>query len=272
MNAREAARFILQLPQPFKVLDPLGERFNVAEHHGRRTDAAELVPDATNFQPIVGHHLAAGHGGPHAIDQNLATPAGQTAEARRFKPLQHRAERHFVHFGEVINLRRAEAVDVNLRVLGFDATEQFFVPLEFELGMQPALQQDLVATEGDGLFDLLENLFERKDVSFRRFWFAIERAEIAHRGADVGVVDVAIDVVRAVRLRMESARHLIGRAAERGEIVRLQQRKAFGGGEPLARDRFVKQSRDGGVGVHSARWGPTAAAKCPTSGSGFETR
>ncbi len=30
---REAAGLVLQLPQPLQVLDPLGQRFDVAEHH-----------------------------------------------------------------------------------------------------------------------------------------------------------------------------------------------------------------------------------------------
>ena len=55
----KTARFVLQLPQSFQVFDPLGERFDVAEHHRRRAAAAELVPDAVDVEPIVGQHFAA---------------------------------------------------------------------------------------------------------------------------------------------------------------------------------------------------------------------
>ena len=145
----EAAGFVLQLPQPLQVLDPLGQRFDVAEHHRRRAAAAQLVPHAVHVEPIVGQHLAARDCFAHAIDQNLAAAAGQAAEAGRLQSLQHRAQRQLGDLGEVMNLRRAEAVDVDLRKVLFDVAQQLFVPLQLELGMQAALHQNLVAAQVD---------------------------------------------------------------------------------------------------------------------------
>ncbi len=78
---REAARLVLQLPQPLQVLDPLGQRFDVAEHHGGRAAAAEFVPDAMHFEPFVGQHFAASDRLADAIDENLGAAAGQAAQA-----------------------------------------------------------------------------------------------------------------------------------------------------------------------------------------------
>ena len=50
-----------------------------------------------------------------AIDQNLAAAAGQAAQARRLQPLEHRPQRQLGDLGEVMHLRRAEAVNVDLR-------------------------------------------------------------------------------------------------------------------------------------------------------------
>ena len=67
------------------------------------------------FEPVVGQHLAAGDRLAHAIDQNLRPAAGQAAQAGRLQPLEHRAQRQLRDLGEVVDLRRAEAVDVDLR-------------------------------------------------------------------------------------------------------------------------------------------------------------
>ena len=81
-EGREAARFVLQLPQALQRLDALGQRFDVAEHHGAGRSAAQLVPDAMHFEPFVGQALVDGHGLADAIDEDLAAAAGQAAEAR----------------------------------------------------------------------------------------------------------------------------------------------------------------------------------------------
>ena len=65
-----------------KMLDPLGQRFDVAEHHRRRAAAAQLVPHAIDVEPIVGQHFAARDRFAHAIDENFAAAAGQGCPGR----------------------------------------------------------------------------------------------------------------------------------------------------------------------------------------------
>jgi hypothetical protein len=77
------------------------------------------------------------------------------------------------------------------------------------------LHQNLVAPQVNGLLDFFEQFLAFEDVSLVRLWRPVERAKIAHRRADVGVVDVAIDVVGAIRLGMQSSRYRIGRAGQR---------------------------------------------------------
>ena len=86
----------------------------------------------------------------------------------------------------------------------FDVAEQLFVPLELELGVQAALHENLIAAEIERFLDFLVELVAIEDVAFGRFRRAVERAEIADRGADVRVVDVAVDVVGAVILGVEA--------------------------------------------------------------------
>ena len=102
------------LAQAFEMFDALGQRFDVAEHHGGGAAAAELVPDAVHFEPIVGHDFAACNGVADAIDEDFAATAREAAEAGGLQAFEYRAERQLRDFGEVIDFRRAEAVDVQL--------------------------------------------------------------------------------------------------------------------------------------------------------------
>ena len=90
-----------------------------------------------------------------------------------------------------------------------------------ERRVQAPLHQDLVAADGDRLFDLLEQHLARQHVDFVVLRRPVERAEIADGRAGVRVVDVAVDVVRAERLGMQAARDGIGRLAQRDEVVRF---------------------------------------------------
>ena len=115
------------------------------------------------------------------------------------------------------------------------------------VGMQAALHQDLIAAEGDRLLDLLVAAPRAAGRSLRRrFGLAVERAEVADGGADVGVVDVAVDVVRAVRLGMQPARDGVGGAAQRRQVVRLEQLQAFVRASAARRRRPCQASRGNG--------------------------
>ena len=67
-----------------------------------------------------------------------------------------------------------------------------------------------------GLLDLLVEHLARQDVGVGVAGLAVEGAEVADGGADVGVVDVAVDVVGAVRLGVQPAADGVGGPAERG--------------------------------------------------------
>jgi hypothetical protein len=96
--------------------------------------------------------------------------------------------------------------------VGLDVVKQLFVPLEFEMRVQPTLHEDLVAPQRDGLADLLEQDLSVEHIGLGIADFPVESAEVANGCADVGVVDVPIDVVGPVRARMKPSGHRIGRA------------------------------------------------------------
>ena len=103
------------------------------------------MPDTMHVEPVVRQHFAARHRLPDPVDQNLAATTGQTSQPGLFQAFQHRLQRQFVHLGEVMDFRRTEAVDVDLREPGLDSTQHLLVPVELVLRMQATLQQNLVA-------------------------------------------------------------------------------------------------------------------------------
>ena len=71
---------------------------------------------------------------------------------------------------------------------------------------------------------------------------AVECTEIANRRAGVCVVDVTVDVIRAVRLGMQAFGDGVRRFADRRQVVRFQQRQAFRFGNAFAGDGFIQNS------------------------------
>ena len=118
----------------------------------------------------------------------LSSPAAISA-------IDHLGHRQLRHPRDVHHFRRRQRVQLEVREALLHRAEQILVPRERQIGIVPALQQQLDAAERARLFDLPEDLVEAEHVAFAVADLAVERAEVAARHADVGVVDVAIDDV-----------------------------------------------------------------------------
>ena len=201
------------------MLDPLLQGLDVAEHHRGRRDRrpARARPDGRR---------ASRRSGPCPLVIALRTrstrisppPPGRLPSPASLSCARTSFSGILNFLREEVDLRRAEAVDVDPREVGLDVAEQVHVPVERQVGVQAALHQDLVAAELDRLADLLEQDVAVEDVGLGVADLAVEGAEVADRGADVGVVDVAVDVVRAVRLGVEPLADRVGGPAEREEV------------------------------------------------------
>jgi hypothetical protein len=116
--------------------------------------------------------------------------------------------------GDGQNLGGRQAVQPDLREALLDAAEEPLEPVDLEVGMDAALHQHAGAAHLDGLGDLLVDRLEVEDVAlFRARPFGqrpVEGAEGAVLGAEVGVVDVAIDDVGDHALGVQAAAHGVG--------------------------------------------------------------
>ena len=148
-----------------------------------------------HLEPLVALAFERRDSLPDGIDQNLAAAAGNRTEPRFLKTRDHFVQRHLERLGKMLELRRAEAVDVDMGIFFPDVMEQIEIPIEAELRMMAALHQDLHAARCGQLIQLLVELFAREHVMIVVLFGAIKRAELAVNVADVGVIDVAIDDV-----------------------------------------------------------------------------
>ena len=221
---REATGFILQVSNALQVLDSSLQSLAHAVHHGGRSPEIVPVRLAHDVEPLVRRGLAVGENVfANAIDENLGTAARNRLQTGVFQACDHVIETHPLELGDKLDLRRRERMQVDLRVLAFQVPEQILVVGERQVRMHTALHENAGAVERQGLFDLLADLLERQKVSFLVARFAIERAKSAPVDADVGVVDVAIDVVaRGVRI-VEAVAHFFGSQTEVDQITVQEQ-------------------------------------------------
>ena len=103
--------------------------------------------------------------------------------------------------------------------LRLDRPQQIFIPLDLQIGMQPALQQHARSAQIERLLNLVEDHFVRQDVAFLVPHRPVERAEAAVLGAEVRVVDIAVDNVAHHAFGMELPPHSVGRHADADQIV-----------------------------------------------------
>src|SRR5262249_18096755 len=134
--------------------------------------------------------------------------------------------------------------DVERRKVSLDVAEIVLVPLQRQRRVHPPLQQNLVAANVQRLLNLLEQRRLVENVRLTVLQRPVERTKIANGRTDICVVDVAVDVVRANRRRMQPLRDGMGRSAESGEVVTLEKLDALGRRKTLAGNGFVEDRLD----------------------------
>jgi len=99
-------------------------------------------------------------------------------------------------------------------MIAFDVPHQVQVPLERDVRVVSALNQDLNAAQRFCFVDLRADLLERKRVAFSVLGSAIECAESAIGDADIRVIDVSVDDVRDDVARVQTLANTICLGAE----------------------------------------------------------
>ena len=120
------------------------------------------------------------------------------------------------------NLGSRIAMEMNLWEAHFDSAQHLFVPINLQVGMQPTLHQHTGAAEFHGLANLFVDGIEIENVTFfcgRAFQRTIEGAEGAVFGAEIRVINVAVDDVGDGAFGMKLAAHRVGFHADTDQVV-----------------------------------------------------
>ena len=131
-----------------------------------------------------------------------------------------------------ISLGPIEWID-QLRVRRLDRGEQLLVVLDAVVRVVAALEHHLGRAQLDRLAAAAQDLLGRVGPALGVLRRAVERAELARRHADVGVVDVAVDQVGDDVVRVAAAAHRVRRLAEGVERrVGVEQQRLLGRDPP----------------------------------------
>src|SRR2546423_14922945 len=95
----------------------------------------------------------------------------------------------------MLQLRRTDPVNVDVRLFSADVPKQIEIPLERQSRMVPALHQDLNSARRGKFVEFLVEFFAAQNVMVRVFFGPIKSAELAVNVADIRVINVAIDYV-----------------------------------------------------------------------------
>lgn len=247
---------VLQVANAVKVLDPVLERLHMPEHHARGAADAELRRRAHAVEPFVGRVLVGCDYLSDSVHQNFSPRTGNGMQTGRFESLERIFQRELRDVGDVNDLGRTQRVKDDLRVRGFDLAKDVFVPVDLELGIEPALKKDLDrffsgierAGDLDGFADLVENLFFGERVALGVSWDPVERAELAPDPANVGVVQDSANDVGHRSSRDLGLPARIGQRRQIQHVRMLKELERLFGSDPLPGVNLVGDPIDGGSG------------------------
>ena len=219
----EAASFFLQIVDALEVVDPIFISFADAEHHSGGSPHAELMCGAVHIEPIVSEAFEARDFVADFVVENFSAATRNGIKSGITQAADGVFDAQAADIGDANNLRGGEAMQMHLREALLQATQEGLVPVNLQVGMQSALQQNAGAAQLHSLAHFVVDGLEIEDVSLC-CQFALERAiesaESTIFSAEVGVVDVAVDNVRDHALGMEFAPHRIGFHADADQVIR----------------------------------------------------
>src|SRR5579871_3841698 len=145
--------------------------------------------------PLVGAALQAGDACANLIVENFRATSGNRVKASVAQTGDGVLHTEAADVGNAQNLRRRKTVQMQTREALFDRTEQIFVIRKRQLGIEAALHENARPAESDSFLDLPGDGLEGQDVAVFCAHRAIKSAERAVLGAEIRVIDVAVDLI-----------------------------------------------------------------------------
>ncbi len=243
----KAAGLILQVPQGEEVVDAFGGIFDVAVQHGAVRRDPCLVDDAGDVQPTGTIGLVIADFSAHPFGKDLRPAPGTGVEAGVAEARDGFLEAQTGGLGDEVELDHRQCFEVDPGKALLEGAEELLIVIHQKLGMEAADDVEL----GDRLIDIpgsdLDSLLHRVGPAVLTILPRhVEGAQFARGNADVGWVEVAIDVeVGAVT--MQAFTHQIRHAADPKEIVRRGQQEPVLAIEAISGQHLFCYRCNGGI-------------------------
>src|ERR1700736_4110228 len=108
-----------------------------------------------------------------------------------------------------------------------DRAQEILVPFDTELGMEAALHEDAGTAQLDGLPDFVEDHFLRMHVALGVAHGTVKGAETAVLGAEIGVVDIAVDDVADNAVRVQPPAHGVRGHSDADKVITVEKIDGF---------------------------------------------
>src|ERR1019366_2907037 len=228
------------------MIDAIFIVLDVAVEHGGVGLQADFMRRAGQLEPVVTIDLVIANDVPDAVGKNLGAATGHGVEPRFFKFDQHLARRHLANLREKGNLDHGERFEVHLRKSLFQARDQINVVLEWQVGVQAAddvkLRDRFGVTGSSGVPDFVQ----RHGVGARGILLAAEGAQAAGGHANIGVVNVAVDV-EVGDVPVHPLANVVRQPADRQDVTGAVKRQRVAARQALVRHHFVMNGRQARV-------------------------
>ena len=177
-----------------------------------------------HVEPLFDRRLGGRYGPAYDGVEDLGAGTRKRVEPGCHQAAQGLQGRQAADAGDVRHLGRTQRMQPQRGVERFQVGEKPLVEVNAQLRMQAALQQQLVAAQTERAVDFFAVLLHRGDERpVGLVGFAVEVAELAARNADVGDVDVAVDLPgHHLRVGNHGAAYLVGherQLLQRGLVV-----------------------------------------------------
>ena len=171
---------------------------------------------AHHSKPIIPRAFPKSNAASNPRRKNLSPTARNRRQSGGFESPDDLPHIHLKKPLELHKLRRAERMNMHRREIRLDVSQQVFIPLDRQRIVHAALHQNLRPADGDQFRNFLTDLGVVERIAVRIFMVTAERAEGAMSRADIRVINVSIDHIRAVILRVHP---LAGRVGPLAKIV-----------------------------------------------------
>ena len=221
----ESAGLVLERPQLQQVVDAVLFVLDVAVEHGAVRLEAQVVRRARHLDPLVGRDLVVADNAPHPFAEDLGAASGERVHAGLDQPRDRFGVGGPRSLRQVGDLHHGQRLQVHPREALLQAAEHLAVPIQRQFGVQSADDVKLRDRLAIPVARRFPRLLERHGVGARVLGPFAERAQPATRHANVGGVDVPVDV-EVGDVAVQPLAHQVGHITHRQQVRCAVERQA----------------------------------------------